>query len=100
MTFFSYHVNGLHHWRGLSGAQPGSIHGTLDTERTQLMIVWSLTCDKTYRLCLSDLGEDAAGGCGYLFLLCGSETEVVEDLRLQGAEGLQQGRDQPGSVRL
>lgn len=37
---------------------------------------------------------------GYLLLLCGSETEVVEDLRLQGAEGLQQGRNQPGSMRL
>jgi len=36
----------------------------------------------------------------YLFLLCGSETEVVEDLRLQRAEGLQQGWDQAGGVRL
>lgn len=88
MTFFSYHVNGLHHWRGLGGTQPGSIHGTLEAERTQLMTMWSLKCDKTCRLCLSDLNEDALDGCSYFFLLCGSETEVVEDLRLQGAEGL------------
>lgn len=40
------------------------------------------------------------GACAHLFLLCGSEAEVVEDLRLQGAKGLQQGRDQPGGVRL
>lgn len=37
---------------------------------------------------------------GYFFLLCGSEAEVVEDLRLQGAEGLQEGRDKTGSMRL
>lgn len=37
---------------------------------------------------------------GYLFLLCGSEAEVVEDLRLQGAKGLQQGWDKSGSMRF
>lgn len=39
-------------------------------------------------------------GCRYLLLLCGSEAEVVEDLRFHGAQGLQEGWDEFGSVRL
>lgn len=64
------------------------------------MTLWTLIFDKTNRLWLADLGVDGVDGWGYLLLLCGSEAEVVEDLRLQGAEGLQQGRDESGSMRL
>ena len=64
------------------------------------MTMWNLTYDKTYRVWLPHLGEEGLDGLGYLLLLCGSEAEVVEDLRLQGAEGLQQGRDESGSMRL
>lgn len=39
-------------------------------------------------------------GESYLFLLSGSETEVVEDLRLQSAESLQKCWNQTGSMRL
>lgn len=38
---WSYHINGLHHWRGLSSTQPGSIHGTLERQREHVSIVCS-----------------------------------------------------------
>lgn len=47
-----------------------------------------------------DGGVWTRAGRPYLLLLCGSEAQVVEDLRLQGAEGLQQSRDESGRVRL
>lgn len=41
-----------------------------------------------------------SGAETHLFLFCRSEAQIVQDLGLQSTEGLQQGWDQPGGVRL